>query len=331
MKKQYSRVIMIILIVTLVLATSVSGFSAAPKYNWKLASVLNDAHPVNKALVYFAERVGVLTKGQIKITVFANGQLGQETDYIQGCSVGSIEVTKVSAAPLAQFVPQLDAVGLPFIWRNEDHKHKALDGKVGKMLAADCGVKGFKVLSYMDAGFRSFSLRDKPVKTPADLKGVKVRTQQSKLMLDVVAAFGATAVPMGMSDVYTALSTKVIDGWENNEPSVLTANMQEVCKYFSYTRHQSVPDMLIMNQRLFDSVPKNLQKAIITAAAEATASQRQIWADMMGSTITQLKAKGMIFNEVDNIKDFQAVVAPVVKQYGAKVGPELIKAIQDTK
>ena len=296
-----------------------------------MASVLNDTHPVNKALIYFAERVNVLTKGEVKINVFANGQLGQEADYLQGCSIGSIEVTKVSASPLAQYVPQLDAVGLPFIWRNTEHQHNALDGKPGKMLAADAEVKGFKILAFMDAGFRNFSLRDKPVKTPADLKSLKVRTQQSKLMLDVVAAFGATAVPMGMSDVDTSLQTKVIDGRENNEPTVLSSNMQEVCKYFSYTRHTSVPDVLIINKKVFDSISKADQKAIIQAGKEATLSQRQIWADMMGSTIDQLKAKGLIFNEVDNIKDFQAIVAPVVKQYEAKVGADLIKAIQDTK
>jgi TRAP-type transport system periplasmic protein len=216
------------------------------------------------------------------------------------------------------------------------HQHKALDGKVGKMLNAYSELKGFKMLSYMDAGFRNFTLRDKPVKTPADLKGLKVRTQQSKLMLDVVAAFGATAVPLGMSDVYSALSTKVIDGWENNEPTVLSSNMQEVCKYFSYTRHSSVPDVLMMNLKAFNSVSKADQKAIMQAAKEATASQRLIWADYMGTVVDQLKAKGLVINEVDDIKAFQAVVKPAVDKYVAdsKVKADLtvlIKAIQDTK
>ncbi|HBF39570.1 MAG TPA: C4-dicarboxylate ABC transporter, partial [Firmicutes bacterium] len=247
MKRTYARIIMIALIAVLVLGVTMSSISAAPKYTWKLASVLPAAHPVTKALVQFAERVNVLTKGDIKINVFTDGQLGQEADYFQGCSIGSIEIAKVSSSPLAQYVPQMDAMGIPFIWRGTEHQHHAVDGKVGKMLNGYAEAKGFKVLSYMDAGFRSFSLRDKPIKTPADLKGLKVRTQQSQLMLDVVASFGAIAVPMGMSDVYSGLQTKVIDGWENNEPTVLSANMFEVCKYFSYTRHSSVPDVLMMN------------------------------------------------------------------------------------
>jgi len=335
MKKNYLRLVVCVLVVAIILVASIPGFAAA-KYNWKLASVLPSAHPVTKALIMFAERVNVLTKGEVKITVFPDAQLGQEADYLQGCSIGSIEVTKISASPFAQYVPQADALGMPFIWRNDAHQHSALDGKVGKMMVPFVEAKGFKMLAYMDAGFRNFTLRDKAVKTPADLKGMKVRTQQSQLMLDVVAAFGATAVPMGMNDVYTALQTKVIDGWENNEPTVLSANMQEVCPYFSYTRHSSVPDVLVMNLKAFDSVSKADQKAILEAAKEATASQRLIWADYMSTVVEQLKAKGMKFNEVDDIKAFQAVVKPACDKYIAKskVGADLtaiLKAIENTK
>ncbi len=336
MKKNFSRVILLTFVVALVFGVTMSSISAAPKYNWKLASVLPAAHPVTKALILFAERVNVLTKGEVKINVFTDGQLGQEADYLQGCSIGSIEITKVSASPFSQYVPQMDAVGMPFIWRNADHQHKALDGKVGKMLDVYCEAKGFKMLSYMDAGFRNFTMRDKAIKTPADLKGMKVRTQQSQLMLDVVASFGAIAVPMGMHDVYTALQPKVIAGWENNEPTVLSGNMFEVCKYFSYIRHSSVPDLLIMNLKAFNSVSKADQKAVMQAAKEATASQRLIWADYMGTVVEQLKVKGEVFNEVDNIKAFQTVVKPAVDKYVSKSKvsvdlSKLIKAIDATK
>lgn len=334
--KKYFKIVVLALVVSSLVAAALPGLADGPKVSWRLGSVLPESHPVNKALVYFAERVGVLTKGEVKITVYPAGQLGQEADYLQGCSMGSIEVTKVSSSPLAQYVPQMDVVGLPFIWRNPDHQHAALDGKVGQMLAAFAAAKGFKVLSFMDAGFRNFTLRDKAVKTPADLKGLKIRTMQSKLMLDMVAAFGATAVPMGQSDVYTALQTKVIDGWENNEPTVLAFNMQEVCKYFSYSRHSSVPDILIVNKKLFDALSQANQRAMVKAGREATVSQRRIWADMIGDTISQLKAKGMIFNEVDDIKAFQAAVKPAIDKYVAesRVSADLnklIKAIESAK
>jgi TRAP-type C4-dicarboxylate transport system substrate-binding protein len=154
---------------------------------------------------------------------------------------------------------------------------------------------------------------------------------QSKPLIDTINAFGATAVPMGQSEVYVALQQKVIDGWENNEPTVLTFNMQEVCKYFSYTRHTSIPDILVMNKQLFDKVPKGTQTAILEAAAQSVPYQRKVWADYIDDAVKQLKAKGMEFNEVTNIADFQALAKPIYKEFEPIVGADLIEAILKQK
>jgi tripartite ATP-independent transporter DctP family solute receptor len=313
------------------MAFSVTGFAATAKYNWKLASVLPDSHPVHKALVYFADQVGEGTKGEVKVTVYPAGQLGQEKDYIEGVKVGAIEITKVSSAPLGQFAPSLQVVSLPFIWRNDAHQHAVLDGPIGARLMKDLEKSGFKGLAFFDAGFRNVTSRIGPVKVPADLKGQKIRVMQSKPLIDTINAFGATAVPMGQSDVYVALQQKVIDGWENNEPTVLTFNMQEVCKYFSYTRHTSIPDILVMSKQVFDSVPKNLQQAILAAAAKAVPYQRKVWADYIDDAVRQLKAKGMLFNEVSNIGDFQTLAKPIYKEFEKVVGADLIDAIVKQK
>lgn len=310
---------------------SATGFAATAKYNWKLASVLPDSHPVHKALVYFAEQVGEKTKGEVKITVFPAGQLGQEKDYIEGVKVGAIEITKVSSAPLGQFAPSLQVVSLPFIWRNDAHQHAVLDGPVGARLMKDLEKNGFKGLAFFDAGFRNVTTQAGPVKVPADLKGKKVRVMQSKPLIDTINAFGATAVPMGQSEVYVALQQKVIDGWENNEPTVLTFNMQEVCKYFSYTRHTSIPDILVMSKQVFDAAPKNVQTAILDAAAQAIPYQRKIWASYIDDAVKQLKAKGMVFNEVNDIREFQALAKPIYKQFEPVVGADLIDAIVKQK
>ncbi len=310
---------------------SATGFAATAKYNWKLASVLPDSHPVHKALVYFAEQVGEKTKGEVKITVFPAGQLGQEKDYIEGVKVGAIEITKVSSAPLGQFAPSLQVVSLPFIWRNDAHQHAVLDGPVGARLMKDLEKNGFKGLAFFDAGFRNVTTQAGPVKVPADLKGKKVRVMQSKPLIDTINAFGATAVPMGQSEVYVALQQKVIDGWENNEPTVLTFNMQEVCKYFSYTRHTSIPDILVMSKQVFDAAPKNVQTAIMDAAAQAIPYQRKIWASYIDDAVKQLKAKGMVFNEVNDIREFQALAKPIYKQFEPVVGADLIDAIVKQK
>jgi tripartite ATP-independent transporter DctP family solute receptor len=314
-----------------VLAGSLFESAHPATYNWKLASVLPASHPVHQALVMFADKVKEKTKGEVTITVFPAGQLGQEQDYIQGIKLGAIEMTKVSSAPLGQFSPSLQVVSLPFIWRNLEHQHSVLSGPIGTRLMNDLDKQGFKGLAFFDAGFRNVTTRDKPVKVPADLKGLKIRVMQSKPLIDTINAFGATAVPMGQSEVYIALQQKVIDGWENNEPTVLTFNMQEVCKYFSYTRHTSIPDILVMNKQLFDSVPKSTQTAILEAAAQAIPYQRKVWADYIDDAVKQLKAKGMEFNEVTNIADFQALAKPIFKEFEPVVGADLIEAILKQK
>ncbi len=312
--------------------TSVCGpvaTSDAATYNWKLASVLPAAHPVHQALVSFADKVKEKTKGEIAITVFPAGQLGQEKDYIEGAQLGSIEVTKVSSAPLGQFSKSLQVVSLPFIWKDLNHQHRVLGGAIGKRLMADLEKSGFKGLAFYDAGFRHVTTRIGPVRKPDDLKGLKIRVMQSEPLIASINAFGATAVPMGQGEVYVALQQKVIDGWENNEPTVVSFNMQEVAKYFSYTRHVSIPDILIMSKRVFDSVSPALQKAILESAAEAIPVQRKIWADYIGTATSQLKAKGMEFNDVDDINAFMAKAKPIHKQYEATVGADLIQAILD--
>lgn len=332
MKKTLLFKFLAITVVTVfILTTTTTIFPVSQKYNWKLASVLPDTHPVHKALVFFANKVNEKTKGEVKITVYPAGQLGQEKDFIEGVKGGSIEITKVSSSPLGQFSPSLQALSLPFIWRDLNHQHKVLNGPIGNKLMADLEKSGFKGLAFFDAGFRSLTTRDKPIKTPADLKGMKIRVMQSKPLIDTINAFGANAVPMGQSDVYVALQQKIIDGWENNEPTVLNYNMQEVCKYFSYSRHISTPDILVMSKKIFDSVPINIQKAIMDAAKETIPYQQKIWEDDLNNTINKLKGKGMVFNEVTNIKDFQNMVKPIYQQYEKDVGADLIKSIIETK
>ena len=321
--------------VCVALGLAIAGISSEPAraatYNWKLASVLPASHPVHQALVFFADKVKEKTKGEVVITVFPAGQLGQEKDYIEGIKLGAMEMTKVSSAPLGQFSPSLQVVSLPFIWRNLEHQHSVLSGPIGTRLMNDLDKQDFKGLAFFDAGFRNVTTRDKPVKVPADLKGLKIRVMQSKPLIDTINAFGATAVPMGQSEVYIALQQKVIDGWENNEPTVLTFNMQEVCKYFSYTRHTSIPDILVMNKQLFDSVPKSTQTAILEAAAQSVPYQQKVWADYIDDAVKQLKAKGMEFNEVTNIADFQALAKPIYKEFEPVVGADLIDAILKQK
>lgn len=328
MKKKLFLVGLMALMVGIIV---VSVSFAAPKYNLKLASVLPDSHPVQDALEFFAKKVAEKTDGSVKVTIFASGQLGQEKDYIEGAKFGTIELAKVSSGPLSQYAPRTQVMSLPFIWRDSAHQHSVLDGKIGETLMGDLEKSGFIGLAFFDAGFRSISNRIKPIRVPADLKGMKIRVMESKPLIDTINALGGSAVPMGQSDVYVALQQKVIDGWENNEPTVISFNMQEVSKYFSYTRHSSIPDVLIMSKTAYNKLPANIQQAIRAAAKESVPVYRKIWSNMIDDTVKQLKAKGMEFNEVETIKDFQKLAEPIYKQFEPVVGADLIKAIVDHK
>ena len=204
-----------------------------------------------------------------------------------------------------------------------------LEGPIGQQLMADLEKNGFKGLAFFDSGSRNVTTSVRPIKKPEDLKGLKIRVMKSEPLIETINAFGATAVPMGQSEVYVALQQKVIDGWENNEPTVIAFNMQEVAKYYSYTGHVSIPDILIMSKQVFDSASPEVQQAILEAASETIPVQRKIWADYVEEAKSQLKAKGMEFNEVDNIEDFQAMAKPLYKKYESVVGADLIQAIID--
>jgi tripartite ATP-independent transporter DctP family solute receptor len=320
---------LISVVAVFILAVSFAG--AAPKYNWKLASVLPDTHPVHQALVFFADELARKSNGDIKITLFPAGQLGQEKDYIEAIKIGSLEFAKVSSGPVGQYAPTFQVISLPLIWRNLDQQHKVLQGPIGDRLMADLGKTGIKGLAFMDAGFRSISNSIRPINTPADLKGLKIRVMQSKPLIDTINALGGNAVPMGQSEVYSALQTKVIDGWENNEPTVLSFNMQEVSKYFSYTRHSSIPDFLMMSKKLFDGLPANLQAIVESTAREAMEKHNKLWGEMIDKTVSDLKAKGMIFNEIKDVSEFQKAVSGVWKEFEPVVGKDLIDAIVNAK
>ncbi len=322
------RFLSIVLVLTIIAS---AGAVAAPKYQWKLASVLPDTHPVHKALVFFATKLAERTGGEVQVTLFPAGQLGGEKDFIEGVKLGSIELTKISSAVMGQYSPTLQVVSLPFIWRNEEHQHKVMQGPIGDRLAADTEQFGFKTLAFMDAGFRSITTSKAPVYAPKDLKGLKIRVMQSQPLIDTINAFGAIAVPMSQTEVYTALQTKVIDGWENNEPTVLSFNMQEVCRYFSYTRHSSIPDTIIMNKKLFDSLPKNIQDAVVQTGKDTIQEHNKLWASMIDETKRQLRGKGMIFNEVKDITQFQAATKDIYGPMEKVVGKDLIDAIVNTK
>ncbi|MGB9661307.1 MAG: TRAP transporter substrate-binding protein [Moorellaceae bacterium] len=303
----------------------------AAKKVLKLSSVLPEGHPTHEAMVFFANQVKDKTKGEIEIQVFPNSQLGEQRDALEGMKVGTLEMAMVAAGPLGQFVPTVDVLNLPYIFRDLDHLHKALDGDPGKKLSGDIQKAGYEFLFWMDSGSRNVINNKRPIYKPEDLKGLKIRVMTNKLMVDTLNRMGAIATPMGQGEVYSALQQGVIDGWENNPPTLLTLKLYEVSKYFSWTRHFIIPDVVLMSKKVFDGLTPEQQKAVKEAASEAMAKQRELWANFETKSVEELKQKGIQFNDVPDITPFVERVKPVWETYTSKFGTELVEAIQKVK
>ncbi len=298
------------------------GKGESGKTVMKLACVLSQDHPTGQALSYFEKRVEELSLGRIDVRLFLNSQLGNATDTIESCRGGNIEMIATSAAPLAQFAESLNVLTMPFLFRDKQHEYAVVDGPIGGILDKKLQAVNFGILSFFDAGSRNITTTKGPVKSPDDIRGMKIRVMPSKLMIDTINALGGSAVAMGQGEVYSALQTGVIDGWENNPPTVLTFKMYETgCKYFAWTRHLSVPDLLLINQECYASLDDDLRAAIDRAAKETQVKQRELWQKGEMDAVETLKQAGMIFNEVDH-ELFASRITALYKRYYEKNGRE---------
>jgi tripartite ATP-independent transporter DctP family solute receptor len=285
-------------------------------------------YPTTMGLKEMARLVEERSKGHIKIQVYPGGQLGGEKETIEMTQLGTLAMTRVSTAPMVGFVPKMGVFSMPYLFRDNDHYWKVLDGPVGKEMLKELEKSGLVGLGYYDAGARSFYAKSKPINTPEDIKGLKIRVQQSKIFVDTVNGLGASATPMGYGEVYGGLQTGVIDGAENNPPSLWAVKHFEVCKYFSLDEHAMVPEVLLMSKKVWDGLSPDDQKLIAQAAADSVVYQKKAWADYTKKAMDELKAKGVVINTVDK-EAFRKAVAPVYEKYPEY--KELVAQIQAVK
>ena len=179
--------------------------------------------------------------------IYPSGQLGAERELIELLQIGSLAMTKVSTAPLESFVPEMKIFGIPYVFRDAEHRWKVLNGSIGKQLLLAGEPFFLRGMCYYDAGSRSFYSMDKPIKSPADLEGLKIRVMKSITAVNMVQALGGSPTPIPWGELYTALQQGVVDGAENNPPSFFFSRHYEVCKYYSLDEHTAVPDILLMS------------------------------------------------------------------------------------
>ncbi|MDB1125929.1 TRAP transporter substrate-binding protein [Vibrio algarum] len=316
----------------LLLATLVAGMTCSTAVyakTIKLAHILPTEHPVHQSLDWFAKETSKEIKDRIK--VYPNGTLGSETTSLQMVQNGTIGLTKVSAALLESFSDSYKILSLPYLYRDLDHYYNVVNGPIGQSILDSSREKGFIGLAFLDAGARSF-YTDKPIVTPSDLTGMKIRVQNSPLAIDIIKSLGATPVPLPYGELYSALQQGVVDGAENNIPSYFSSRHFEVKKYYSYDRHTMVPDVLVVSTGVWDSFTKEEQEKIRNVIKKTLEVQKKNWSDYVADAKVELAAQGVTFVESDT-PTFQAAVVPVYDKFKKEYPQfgDMLKDIQNTK
>jgi tripartite ATP-independent transporter DctP family solute receptor len=254
------------------------------------------------------------TSGRIKINVFHSAQLGQEKDTIEQTRFGVIDMNRINMAPFNNLIASTNVPSLPFIFRSVAHMRKVMDGAIGDSILNDFTPHGLVGLAFYDSGSRSFYNSKRPINTPADMRGMKIRVQQSDMFVALVQALGANATPMNFGEVYTSLQTGVIDGAENNWPSYESTRHFEVAKFYSLTEHSLSPEVLVMSKRSFDKFNAADQALIRAAAKESVAKMRELWDAREKASEAKVRAGGSQVNTVQK-QPFIDAMKPVYDRF----------------
>ena len=294
-----------------------------------------DVHPAGYPNVVAVENMGkkldAATKGRLKIQMFPGGVLGGEKQMIEQTQVGAINILRTSLGPIGTVVPEVNVFNMPFVFRNQDHMRAVIDGAIGDELLAKITASPAKLVAigWMDGGSRSLYTK-KPVRTPADLKGQKIRMMGNPLFVDTMNAMGGNGISMGYGEVFTALQTGVVDGAENNAPSFFTSNhFSTGAKYYTQTNHLIIPELLVVSKVTWDKLSKDDQALMKKLGREAQMEQRALWDKSVDENTAKLKAAGVEFINVDNKAFYDATVA-VRAKYGANY-TDLMKRIEAVK
>ena len=294
--------------------SSVQAPAANKEIMLKAADIQPDDYPTVMGLKKMAQLLDERTQGRIKMQVYSGGQLGAEKETIEMTQMGTVAISRVSTSPLASFSSQMGALSMPFLFRDATHFWKVLDGDIGKGMLKELEKSNLIGLTYYDSGARSFYTKNKSINSPGDANGQKIRVQQSKIFVDTVNALGASATAMNYGEVYSGLQTGLIDGAENNPPSLWSAKHYEVCKNLALDEHAMVPETVIMSKKIWDTLSPDDQKIVMQAAIDSGVYQRQVWADYTAKSLNDLKAQGVIITTPDKAA-FRKAVEPMYDKY----------------
>ena len=317
---------------SMLIVAALCGPLAAQEIVLKAADTHADGYPTVEAVEHVGKLLSDWTNGRIQVKMFAGRQLGEEKDTIEQTIAGAIELNRVNLAPLNGIIPETAIPALPYIFRSIEHMHKVMDGEIGAEILASMEKHGLVGLAFYDSGARSFYNSKRPINSPADMKGMKIRVQNSDLFVATMEALGANATPMEFGQVYEALKTGVIDGAENNWPSYESTRHFEVANHYTLDQHSLSPEVLVMSKIAWDKLSATDQQLVRKAAALSVPVMRELWNARVESSKAKVIANGnMVIDSVDK-QPFIDAMKPVYERFaGTDALQALVTRIQDVE
>ncbi|MFG3453086.1 MULTISPECIES: TRAP transporter substrate-binding protein [Pseudomonadaceae] len=315
-----------LLIAALPLAFCLPGLAQAAT-TLKMAEVHPAGYPTVVAMENLGNKLDKATDGELKYRMFSGGVLGSEKEVVEQLQIGAVQMTRVSLGTLGPVVSDVNVFNMPFVFRDHEHMRKVIDGEIGQELLDKITDSEFDMvgLAWMDGGVRNLYTKE-PVRSIEDLKGMKIRVIGNPLFIDTLNAMGAQGVAMDTGEIFSALQTGVIDGAENNPPTMLEHNHFRNAKHYTLTGHLILPEPIVMSKTAWNKLTPEQQEMVKTFAKEAQQEERKLWDEKSASSEEKLKAAGVEFIEVDK-KPFYDATAPVREKYGAAYA-DLIKRIE---
>lgn len=293
----------------------------------KIAEVHPAGYPTVVAQENMGKKIEEATDGELKFRMFSGGVLGSEKEVVEQVQLGAVQMTRVSLGTLGPVIPEVNAFNMPFVFRDHEHMRKVIDGEIGQEILDKITNSDFNMvaLAWMDGGVRNLYTKE-PVRSLDDLKGMKIRVIGNPLFIDTLNAMGAQGVAMSTGEIYSALQTGVIDGAENNPPTMLEHNHFREAKHYTLTGHLILPEPIVISKTTWNKLSPEQQEIMMKAAKEAQMEERKLWDEKSADSEAKLKEAGVEFIEVDK-KPFYDATAPVREKYGAQFA-ELIQRIE---
>jgi tripartite ATP-independent transporter DctP family solute receptor len=305
---------------------ALSAMGAPPSLaQTKMVMKATDVHPLGyptvEAVVRMGKKLETATSGRLSIQMFPSMQLGGEKEMIEQAQIGALQIARISVGPMGPLVPEMNVFNLPFMFRDNAHMEKVIDGPIGDELMkklSDHPTAGLIGLCWMNAGTRNVYNSKKPINDLADLKGLKIRMMGNPLFVDTMNALGGNGVAMGFDQLINAMQTGVVDGAENNEPSYDSGQHYRYAKFYSKTGHLMIPEILVFSKKSWETLSKEDQVLVMNASREAQQEQRKLWYEREVESMKKMQEAGAVVNDVANKKAFQDAVKPVWDKYAAQ-------------